>query len=145
MAATQTKGVIATDVAAGGLANKADIGNIDARVKQSFDTYTILGTEGVGSTIIMGPILPQGARIRNVIIVYSANAAATLAVGDSNSAARYIPAQSIATAGKTDCSLVAAINYQIGTVSGDNQIVITTGGATLTAGTIVVMITYVFD
>jgi hypothetical protein len=147
MAVTATKGVLATAVAATGLANKQGQGVIDARLKQGFDTYTTLGTEGVGSTITMGPILPQGALIRDVQIVYGAlGGSTTLSVGDTNSATRYQNATVTSSAGKTGTSVVAGINYAVGTNSGDNQIVLTTGGATLTVGlTIQVLITYVFD
>jgi hypothetical protein len=140
------KGVVATAVAATGLANKQGPGVIDARLKQSFDTYTTLGTETTGSTILMGPILPQGALIRDVKIVYTANASATLSVGDSASATRYQNATSINAAGATSTTSTTGTNYEIGTNSGDNQILLTVGGATLQTGaTIQVLITYVFD
>ena len=95
----------------------------------------------------MGPILPQGALIRNVEIICGAlGGSTTLAAGDSNSASRYIAAASTASATRLQCSLVAGINYVIGTNSGDNQIVLTTGGATLSASIVIqVIVTYVFD
>lgn len=146
MAATQTKGVIATAVAATGLANKQDQGLIDARMKVSIDTYTTSGNEGVGSTITMGPILPQGARIINIDLIYTAMSGATISVGDTNSASRYQNGTAVTSAGKTGITAAAGINYEIGTNTGDNQIVLTIAGATLAASaTIKVLIEYSFD
>jgi len=144
---TVTKGVIATAVAATGLANKQQNGYIDVRNKSMFDTYTTLGTEVTTSTILMCGLLPVGALIRNVTLINTAiTGGASVSVGDSNSAARYVAATATSSAAKTQASLVTAIGYEIGTNAGDTQILLTVSGGTLAAaGTLQVIVDYAFD
>ena len=63
-------------------------GDGSGKLRVAYDQYTALGTEAAGSIIEMGPDLPVGARIID-IIVYNGDGAATLAVGDLESTARY--------------------------------------------------------
>lgn len=128
-------GVIATAVAAGGVNNAVAQGHINARVKVNLDTYTIAGTEGTSSTITLGALIPKGARVLKVVLTVSANqTSATFSVGDDASATRYASAStSLQTAGRYEYD---GSQYEVGTTSGDDQIVLTTGGATLTAGTL---------
>lgn len=140
-------GVIATAVNSGGLANKQQNGYIDARSKSNFDTYTTLGTEVTGSTIKMCGLIPVGALIRNVTLVTTAiTGGASIAVGDSTTSNRYIPATVTSSAAKTSCIATAGIGYEIGTNAGDNQILLTVSGGTLAvSGTIEVIVDYAFD
>lgn len=150
MAATQTAGVIATAVAGGGLANKQQNGYIDVRNKSMYDIYTTKGTEGVGSTIAMCGILPVGCLIRDITLFNSAiTGGASISVGDSNSATRYILATATSAAAKTAIAAAqapTAVGYEIGTNTGDNQLLLTVSGGTLAVGgTIQVVCSYAFD
>ena len=125
-------------------------GYIDGRTKISLDFYVGLGTELTGSTILFGAPLPQGAMILVVEVISIANTSSlTFSVGDLNLATRYANAGTgIATAGITKYTgMISATTgwYVIGTnpgtganalTTGDAQILITTGGATLGTGTI---------
>ena len=136
-------GDIATLCAAGGLANKSLNGNIDGRVKVSFDTYTCASL-AQGSTIKMCQVLPTGAKIVNIKVQNAAlGGSVTFSVGDSNTAARYISAADGNSAAAWK-EATAGMGYVIGTASGDNQILITTAGATAT-GLITIEVTYTMD
>lgn len=125
-------GVNRTLITAGGESQILS-GQVDARVKCMVDTYVPLGTETAGSTIAMGGLIPTGARIIDVKIINAAQTASlTLSAGDSNSAARYTAAHAADTILVSTAIKAAGFNYVIGTNSGDNQILITTAGATLT-------------
>ena len=115
-------------------------GYVDGRKKIMLDYYVGLGTELSGSTLNMCAPLPQGAMILSVSVISSANTSSlTWSVGDLNLATRYANAGTgIATAGSNIIPTLEASTgpYIIGTNTGDNQIIITTGGATLGTGTI---------
>lgn len=125
-------------------------GYVDGRQKINLDFYVGLGTELTGSTLLMGAPLPQAAMVLNVDVISSASTSSlTFSVGDLSSATRYASAGTgIATAGVTSYTgMISATTgwYVIGTnpgtganalVTGDAQILITTGGATLGTGTI---------
>lgn len=146
MAAFNVKGVVATAVAAGGVSNKVLSGLIDGRVKVMVDSYVPDGTEGVGSTIKFGALIPTGANILAACLVAIDNTAATGDLGDSNDPDRYLNDANLATGGAGPLVLSTGQNYVIGTNSGDNQILLTTAGATLTSGkTIKVAIFYSID
>jgi hypothetical protein len=137
-------GVVATAVAAGGQSSNVAHGRVDARKKVHLDSYTIAGTETVVSTIKLGAKLRKGSRILNITLAVSANqTAATFSVGDEASATRYASAStSLQTAGKY---VFDGQQYVVGTADGDDQIVLTTGGATLTAGTLRMEVEYALD
>ncbi len=139
---------VATAVAAGGLSNKVLSGLIDARVKTMLDDYTIDGaTEVVGSTITVGGIMPKGANVIAIIIfVSAAQTSATLSIGDAESATRYASADtSIQTAGTYVFSGKNYVADDTTPTSTDRQIILTTGGATLTAGDLRVAVIYAID
>lgn len=122
-------------------------GLVKVKTKTIKDSYVILGTEGTGSVIKLFGALPAGAILQSINIdVSAAQASANVDVGDSASATRYATDDTgIATAlgVKTYTrTIVACGQYVVGTASGDNQITLTTGGATLTAGTLYAEITY---
>lgn len=141
-------GTVATAVAAGGLSNKVLSGLIDGRVKVLLDDYTIDGaTEVIGTTITVGGLLPKGANVIAILIhVSAAQTSATLSIGDDEDATRYASADdSIQTAG---AALFSGQNYVTDDTTPsttDRQIVLTTAGATLTAGELTVAIFYSID
>ena len=144
MTASNVLGKNNTLIAAGGV-QKILSGLVDGRVKVMADTYT-MNSETSGSTIKMGGAIPTGANI--LLIALSASAAVaslTISIGDSNSATRYVSAS---TACQT--ALVPVLYtpqaYVIGTNTGDTQILLTTGGASLaSSGTIQVLVFYSLD
>lgn len=141
---TAYAGTVATAVAAGGLSNAVLQGLIDGRVKAMVENYTIAGTEASGSTIDIGGILPKGANIIAILLTASAaQTALTTSVGDDGSATRY---GSALTGLQTANSVVVVPgkNYVV-TGTNDTQIVLTTGGATMTAGTLYAVILYTND
>lgn len=137
-------GTVATVVDSGGLNNAVAQGFLNARVKAMLDSYTIAGTEATGSTITLGGLIPTGAKVIAIILYVSANQTSlTVSVGDDASATRYASAAtSLQTAGTY---LIGGKNYVVGTSTGDNQIVLTTGGATATAGTLQIAVLYTID
>lgn len=140
------KGVVATAVAAGGLSNASLNGLRDGRVKAMLDTYVVAGTETVASTITLGAIIPTGANIIAIILsVEDAQAAATFSVGDAGSATRYASAHTGLQTADT-AVIIRGKNYVV-TGTDDDQIVLTTGGATLTAssGGINICVLYTLD
>ncbi len=121
---------------AGGLKN--------ARLKVDIDFYTILGSELSASLIKLFGVLPTGANLVAVILdVSAAQTSATFSIGDADSATRYASAvTSLQTAGSYLFSLDGRV---VGTSTSDNQILLTTGGATLTAGTLTAFCLYTTD
>ena len=137
-------GDVATDYQAGGLANAVTSGLIDGRVKCNLESYTILGTEAAASTLDVGAELPKGARVIAIVVyVSAAQTALTLSIGDDASATRYASASTSLQAIGT--YVYSGKNYTIGTASGDEQILLTTGGATATAGQLEVAVLYAID
>lgn len=138
------KGDVKTAVDAGGLGNTVVQGLIDGRVKCMLDSLTIAGTELSGSVIKMGQALPAGAKVLAIILyVSAAQTSLTSSVGDGASATRYGSAlTSLQTAGSY---FIGGQNYVVGTTSGDDQLTLTTGGATATAGTLKSAVLYTLD
>lgn len=145
----EVKGVLATAMATGGVANFQLPGIDNGRVKCSIDSYEADGTEVAGTTIRLfadgtNKKIPAGANIIALILTISASEAGlTISAGDDNSATRYANATAFATASGAPY-VFGGKGYIIGTnpetseVSGDNGgIVLTTGGATLTDGTVI--------
>ena len=77
------KGVNKTLIDAGGLSNKFEQGYLDGRVKCFFDQYEVSSTVS-GTVIEMGPELPVGAKILEVILSTDdiGGSSTTLQVGD---------------------------------------------------------------
>ena len=144
---SDVKGLTATAVAAGGLSNKLLSGLIDGRVKCMLDTYTIAGTETAASTITLGGKIPTGANIIAIVLYVSANqTSATFDVGDLESTTRYASAStSLQTAGSY---VYGGTNYVVDMTTAatpDNQIVLTTAAATLSAATLQIAVLYSID
>jgi len=146
MAAVNVRGRINTLVNTGGQSTILQ-GFIDGRVKSMVDDYTADATEDAGSTIKVGGTLPTGAKIVGVQISNTAQAASvTLAVGDSDDPDRYITAYAADSVRFNNDLNDTGNGYVVGTNSGDNQVLITTAGATLTASDVIkVVIFYVMD
>lgn len=136
-------GDVATDAQAGtGQAH----GLTNARVKANLDSYTIGGsTETSGSTIDLGGLIPKGARVKTLGLHVTTNQSSlTFKLGDDADDDRYVASgnTSLQTAGLYEFS---GKNYQVGTTSGDDQIVLTTGGATMTAGQLEFYVEYTMN
>lgn len=130
----------------GGASTRPGSGLDNARVKCILDQYTVLGTELSGSLLKLFGTIQTGANIIEILIsVSAAQASATLSVGDSASTTRYVSASTGIQTAVPTITRLAGLNYVIGTNSGDNQIYGTTGGATLTAGTLYAALYYTLD
>lgn len=140
------KGDVATAVAAGGLSNKVLKGLIDGRVKCMLDSITLAGTELSGSLIYLGSLLPAGANVIAIVLSVSvAQASLTFQLGDVASGTRYISSANSGLQTALLPVLASGINYVVGTATNDNQIMLTTGGATATAGVLKAAILYSQD
>ena len=131
-------------------------GVIESTVKCYIDSYTPTGNELAGSVLRfftdgLNRVLPAGANILRIDFVMSSSTGSlTCSVGDYNSATRYASAStSFASATPFSISgVVSGAPYIIGTnastaafgvvTNGDNQIILTTGGATLSATTSII-------
>ena len=137
-------GVNNTLVATGGIATIGR-GLIDGRVKAMLDQYVIGGSaEVTGSTITIGGTLPVGANIVAIVLsVSAAQTSATFSAGDAGSATRYVSASTALQTAVTPL-VISGKNYVV-TGTSDTAIVLTTGGATLSAGTLYAAIFYTQD
>ncbi len=141
------KGVNQTKIETPTPANRLAKGLFDGRLKVTTDIYEAAALAS-GSTIKVGGLLPKGARIKEIVLhTDNLQNNTTLAVGDSDTADRYIAATDHGAAALITRILAAQIagrDYVIGTATGDNQIVITTGSGEAT-GTIKIDIIYAQD
>ncbi len=128
-------------------ANRLAKGLFDGRLKVITDIYEAAALEA-GSTIKVGGLLPKGARIKEIVLhTDNLQNNTTLAVGDSDTADRYIVAidhGAAALISRIPAAAIAGRDYVIGTATGDNQIVITTAAGEAT-GTIKIDIIYAQD
>lgn len=127
-------------------------GLLGGRVRCMVDTYEASAL-GSGSTIQMGQALPVGATVLNVILAHDALGSATIDVGDTEDADRYIAAANVSSAGvvgMVEAALVDAIAYTIlgsdNTSGGsdDQTILLTTASASIT-GTIKLIVFYTVE
>ncbi len=137
-----------------GPANWLSAGYVDGRVKVNIDYYVALGTETTGTVIRMGALLPAGAKVLKIDVSTSISVGSlTMSVGDLDSATRYASAATgPATAGiSTFNGIIDSANgpYLVGqnpatptVTDNDQQIILTTGGATLTVATIIGCVVY---
>lgn len=125
--------------------NILDPGVLGGKVRCMIDTYEAAAV-GAGSTIQMGQSLPVGARIVGISLFFDALGSATISVGDAASAARYIAATSVASAGAVDMAegdKVDGMAYEI-TGTNDTEILLTTASAAIT-GTVKLIVFYVVE
>ena len=137
----------ATLVAAGGVSTIIQ-GIVDARVKCMLDSYTLVaGTVTSGSTIDIGGKMPKGAHVIAIILfVSSAQVALTIDIGDDENSTRYASADTSLQAIGTFVFSGKNYNVDLTTASTpDDQIVITTGGAAVTAGQLEAVVVYSQD
>jgi hypothetical protein len=147
MASVQNvSGVSQTAIDAGGLANQLAAGLVGGRVKVCLDSYTALGTEAAGSTIKFGGKLPKVAKIVALILTATtAQTSLTAQVGTSEDADEFV------LTGNTDLQtshkplIAMGKGHIVGTADNDEQILLTTEAATMTAGTVYCAILYTTD
>lgn len=133
-------GVQTTKFAAGsGGSNWVPPGFIKTEAKKWYDYYEASALADA-STIKIAT-LPKGAKIVGVTLAFDALGSATLAMGDSTTADRYITATSVASAGRTQAINIDGLGYVIGTATDDEHILLTVASAAIT-GTIKVVIDY---
>lgn len=109
--------------------------------------YTVpAGTLAIADKIVWRNALPKGARVLPQTKVYFAagTASSTINLGDGASAARYLAATSVASAGSATAEAAAAsgATYEVGTAANDEQIVSTVAGAVLAAGQVITLHLY---
>ncbi len=137
------KGVNNTKAADPTAANIANPGVLGGKKRVMVDKYEASSLAS-GSTIAVGKTLPVGAIITGIQLAYDAlGASSTLAVGDAGSASRYMAAASSASAGQRGTIDVDGLGYAV-TGTNDTDIIITTGGASIT-GTISIAIEYAVE
>jgi len=146
---SSVKGTNATKYDSPTIDNRMNPGIVDGRVKVFQDTYEAAALEA-GSTITMGPVLPTGAQILEVIL-HSDDLAnnTTLAVGDAEDTDRYITATDHGAGSETITRLnaIGGRNYEIDMTTAstpDNRILITTAAGAAT-GTIKLTVLYTND
>lgn len=150
--------VYAVQIAPPGPSNWLTAGYVNGRQKCMLDYYVALGTEAAGSVLYMGALLPLGAKVLQIDVLTSANTTSlTTSVGDLNSATRYASASTGPASARITSftGMIDATNgwYVIGSnpatptaTNNDQQIILTTGGATLTVSLIYgVRIVYTTD
>lgn len=114
-------------------ANIIPQGEYNGRVRRQYDTYTLAST--ASGVVIRCGKLPVGAKVIAVLLSNAAlGSGVTLAVGNGGSGqgAIFSAAASGAAASSAPrvCQLVGGKNYTVGTLTGDDVITVTTGGAT---------------
>lgn len=118
-------------------------GQIKIKTKCIKDSYALTTGNTSGDIIKLFGALPAGANISEIhLSVTAAQTSLTFNLGDSASATRYASANTGLQSAAPVETIIAGSQYVIGTNSGDNQILLTTGGATATAGTLHVEIYY---
>ena len=140
------KGVNQTLIDAGGESTIGG-GQIKVRKKVIKDSYSLTTGNLSGDIIKLFGALPAGAILHTITLDVSAvQTNLTINVGDLANATRYASADTgLATAlgtktyGRTS---IPCGQYVVGTATNDNQIIVTTGGATATAGTLYAEISY---
>lgn len=143
MASVQTvRGVQATAVNTGGPSQVLS-GLIDGRVKCMIDSVALTTDYASGSTIVLGGKIPVGANIISVTLeATDAQTSLTASIGVTGSTTLFASAN--------DCLQTADVQETFGgrghVIEADaDQIIVTTGGATATAGTLYATILYSID
>lgn len=119
---------------------KADSSEWHGNIRVQYDSYEASSLAS-GSDISVAR-LPKGAKVYDVIVHFDAlGASSTVSVGDADDADRFITATSTASAGQMSMSqegAIAGFGYE---APAETDILLTTGGATIT-GTIKVAVMY---
>ena len=99
-----------------------------------------------GDVIELFGDLPAGAKIHAIILSVSvAQTTLTYSLGDSETADRYIAATADGLQTAITPIVIEGKEYVIGTIALDSQIILTTGGANATAGTLYAKVLYSVD
>jgi hypothetical protein len=118
-----------------------DQGEYAGTVKAMIDYYTLDEVEATSTIAVATP--PAGSKVIGASITHDAlGTAATLSLGDSDSAVRYLAVTSAAALGSIDTLAKAGANYEIGTNDGDTDALVTVGTANAD-GAITVIFLYV--
>lgn len=117
--------------------SKISDGLIQTKQRVWTDSYEAAAL--AAGTIVIAD-LPTGAKVQEIEVYHDALGATTLAIGDSDTADRYLAAASVAAAGKLSSDKVDGFNYVVGTNDGDNEILLTNAGAI--TGTIKTVVKY---
>lgn len=133
------------------IASRMAPGLFDGRVKIMYDSYEADGGETTPDIIEMGPKLPIGAKIIDVILDTDAlGGNATLQVGDYETPAHFISATDHGAAALISrMDTIAGRMYEIdettpGATTTDRQIIITVGTSAIT-GDIKLIVLYTHD
>lgn len=107
-------------------------------VKFFEDSYEASSLDS-GSDISVGPVMKAGQKIIDAYIVHDAlGSSSTLSLGDGDDADRLITATASNAAGRIGLNAVDGQGYEF---TADTQLLITTGGASIT-GTVKVVVIY---
>ena len=112
------------------------------RLRVQYDTYEASSLAS-GSDISVAR-LPAGAVVYDIIVHFDALGSATISVGDSGAAARYIAATSVSSAGQMAMSQEGAIDGVGYENTAETDVLLTTGGASI-SGTIKTIVIYSND
>ena len=133
------KGVNFTNITATPVV-KADSSEWHGNIRVQYDSYEASSLAS-GSDISVAR-LPKGAKVYDIIVHFDAlGGSSTVSVGDADSAARYIAATSTASAGQMSMSQEGAIDGVGYEQTAETDIILTTGGASIT-GTIKCVVMY---
>ena len=115
-------------------------GILGGRIRTLTETYEAAAL-AAGSTIKLGRDLKAGSIIMGIQLNFDALGAATVDVGDSDTADRYMDGIDVSAVGQSDAIQIDGLHYVIGTNSGDETIQILTIANAIT-GTIKATIFY---
>ena len=121
---------------------KIDSGEWSGKMRVQYDTYEASSLAS-GSDISVAR-LPKGAKVYDIVVHFDALGSATISVGDSGAAARYIAATSVSSAGQMSMSqegAIAGVGYEN---TAETDVLLTTGGASI-SGTIKCVVMYVVE
>ena len=121
---------------------KIDSGEWSGKMRVQYDTYEASSLAS-GSDISVAR-LPKGAKVYDIVVHFDALGSATISVGDSGAAARYIAATSVSSAGQMSMSQEGAIDGVGYENTAETDVLLTTGGASIT-GTIKCVVMYVVE
>ena len=122
---------------------KIDSGEWSGKMRVQYDTYEASSLAS-GSDISVAR-LPKGAKVYDIVVHFDAlGGSTTISVGDSGAAARYIAATSTSSAGQMSMSQEGAIDGVAYENTAETDVLLTTGGGSIT-GTIKCVVMYVVE
>ena len=121
---------------------KIDSGEWSGKMRVQYDTYEASSLAS-GSDISVAR-LPKGSKVYDIVVHFDALGSATISVGDSGAAARYIAATSVSSAGQMSMSQEGAIDGVGYENTAETDILLTTGSASI-SGTIKCVVMYTVE